>query len=155
MMIELISPGLNCDDTCPLTEVAWAHLLIFRFASEHLTWQLGYQNPFLRGFREGQFREEARRGPGFALSGAEGGAQGDPSSSHGCARMQFGQSGHRNSDLNHHHSHPTHMVSWPLSIPAYSYRTPRLYNWMRHRRRQKFSHKGKNRVKGLREGTVC
>src|SRR3989475_12016946 len=24
MMMELISPGLNCDDTCPLTGVAWA-----------------------------------------------------------------------------------------------------------------------------------
>src|SRR5437016_7797012 len=149
MMIELISPGLNCDDTCPLTEVAWAHLLIFRFASEHLTWQLGYQNPFLRGFREGQFREEARRGPGSALSGSEGGAQGDPSSSHGCARMQFCQSGHWNSDLNHHHSHPTHLGSGPLSIPAHSYPTRRPHSWMRYCRRQGFSDKRKNRVKRL------
>src|SRR2546422_186689 len=44
--------------------------------------------------------------------------------------MQFGQSGHRNSDLNHHHSHATHLVSWPLSIPAYSYPTRRPLYWV-------------------------
>src|SRR5713101_8005155 len=106
-------------------------------------------------FPRGLFLRGARRGPGSALSGSEGGAQGDSSGSHCCARMQFGQSRNRNSDLDHYHSHSTHLGSWPLSTPAYSYPTRHPHSWSRHCRRQRFSHTRKNRVKKLRESTVC